>query len=42
MRKLAEYPGQYNALAVCYFSAIDDDGVLDRVYNKVVSAWQVA
>lgn len=40
MRKVASYPAQYNALALCYFSADDSFGVLDRIYNQVVSKWR--
>lgn len=40
MRKVAAHPNQYNALALCYFSADDRGGVLDRIYNQVVSAWR--
>lgn len=40
MRRVASYPAQYNALALCYFSADDSFGVLDRIYNQVVSKWR--
>ncbi|WP_156406194.1 hypothetical protein [Hydrogenophaga sp. Root209] len=39
MRKVAEYPNQYNALAICYLSANDRTGVLDSTYKQVVSSW---
>jgi hypothetical protein len=42
MRKVAAYPDQYNALALCYLSADDRAGVLDRIYNTVVSKWREA
>lgn len=41
MRKVAAYPDEYNALALCYFSANDRAGVLDRVYNHVVEKWRL-
>lgn len=40
MRKVAAYPNQYNALALCYFSADDSAGSLDLIYNQVVSHWR--
>ena len=39
MRKVAAYPNQYNALALCYLCANDRSGRLDRTYNKVVAKW---
>jgi hypothetical protein len=39
MRKVARYPNQFNALAVCYFSADDVSGALDRAYNRIVQEW---
>ena len=41
MRKLAPYTGQYNALNICYFSADDRRGVLERTYERIVRDWAV-
>lgn len=40
MRKVAAYPGQYNALALCYFSADDRAGLLDRLHEQVLTKWR--
>ena len=40
MRRVAAYAGQYNALALCYMSANDRAGLLERTYNHVVSKWR--
>lgn len=40
MRKVAKYIGEYNALAICYFSANDVDGTLERTYEQIVGRWQ--
>lgn len=40
MRRLAKYDGEYNALGICYFSAYDSDGSLDRTYKRIVARWQ--
>ena len=42
MRKVAAYPDQYNALALCYFSAEDRAGALDRLFETVTSTWDAA
>jgi hypothetical protein len=42
MRQVARYPGQYNALSICYFSADDKGGVLEPVYENVIRAWATA
>lgn len=39
MRKVAAYPNQYNALAICYLCANDRSGRLDRTYNEIVAKW---
>lgn len=39
MCALSSYPGEFNALAICYFSSIDRNGRLDRMYEKVLSSW---
>lgn len=40
MRKIAVYAGEYNALALCYFSAYDDrNGMLERTYQRITSRW---
>lgn len=39
MRKVAAYQGQYSTLAICYFSAEDRTGALDRLYEQVVAKW---
>jgi hypothetical protein len=40
MRKVAAHADQYNALALCYLCADDSAGVLDQIYNQVVSKWR--
>ena len=40
MRKVAAYPGQYNALGLCYFSADDSAGSLERLHERVLSKWR--
>ena len=40
MRKIAAFPGQYCALAICYFSADDRKGTLDCAHSKVVREWE--
>jgi len=40
MRRVARYVGEYNALAICYFSAYDAHGALDRTYEEIVARWQ--
>ena len=42
MRKVAAFPDQYSALAICYFSADDRRGTLDRAHRKVVRGWELA
>ncbi len=40
MRKVAVHNGEYNALALCYFSAYDDrNGILERTYQHITSCW---
>lgn len=39
MRKIALHTGQYNALNICYFSAFDRRGVLERTYQRIVQDW---
>ncbi len=39
MRRLAPHPGQFIALAICYFSADDRLGELERTYQEVVRQW---
>ena len=40
MRKVAVHTGEYNALALCYFSAYDDrNGILERTYQHITSCW---
>jgi hypothetical protein len=39
MRKVAKYPNQFNALSLCYFSAIDGSGRADLEYNRIVKKW---
>ena len=40
MRRVEAYAGELNALALCYFSAYDRDGMLDRTYTRIVKAWE--
>jgi hypothetical protein len=40
MRRLATYRGQYNALAICYLSAYDSEGKLDRLYEQIIAHWR--
>jgi len=42
MRKLSIYDGEYNALAICYLSAYDSSGMLDRTYEQIVGRWRAA
>lgn len=42
MRKVASYPGQYNALSICYFSANDKQGRLDDLYDQITERWAKA
>nr|WP_143023968.1 hypothetical protein [Pseudomonas benzenivorans] len=42
MRKVAAYPGQYNALSICYFSANDKQGKLDGLYDQIADNWTKA
>jgi hypothetical protein len=39
MRKLAPHTGQYNALNICFFSADDRQGALERTYERIVRDW---
>ena len=40
MRKVSRYPGQYNMLAICYFSSDDRNGRLDRLYQATAARWE--
>ena len=39
MRKVASHTGQYNALNICYFSAYERQGVLERTHQRIVQDW---
>lgn len=39
MRRVAPHRGQFNALAICYFSADDRLGALERTYQEIVRQW---
>jgi hypothetical protein len=41
MRRVAPYRNEYNALALCYFSAQDTErGDMERTYQSIVSEWK--
>lgn len=40
MRKVSRYPGQYNMLAICYFSCDDRDGRLDTLHEAIAASWE--
>jgi len=42
MRQVARHPGQYNALSICYFSCNDKFGLLEPIYDRIVSDWASA
>jgi len=39
MAAVADYPGEYNALAVVYFSCDDVDGKVDELYERIIQRW---
>ena len=42
MRKVGAFPGQYNALSICHFSADDRMGKLDDLYDRIIENWAKA
>jgi hypothetical protein len=39
MREVAQFPNQYNALAIPYFSCNDVDGEVDALHKRITNAW---
>lgn len=42
MRRVARYPFQFNALAICYFACDDKNGRLDQLYESIVDRWSLS
>lgn len=42
IRAAAQYPGQYAAMNIVYFSCDDEDGEADALYKAVVARWETA
>jgi hypothetical protein len=40
MRKLGKHREEFNALGICYFSAYDKAGTIERCHDQVTSAWE--
>lgn len=41
MRKIAEHPGQYSALAIPYFACDDLAGKADELHQEISRSWRV-
>jgi hypothetical protein len=40
MQVISEYPSEYSALAIAYFSCDDVEGRVDDLYNRISANWQ--
>jgi hypothetical protein len=40
MEEVRQFPGEYNALAIVYFSCDDVEGVADSLYQQIVREWE--
>jgi hypothetical protein len=40
MEIVKNYPGQYSALSILYFSCDDNDKILEPIWDKIINEWK--